>query len=148
MTLYTVLTHIVLWLYVCCSRSPPTNCQFSIEVFGAGYNGSKKAALHRDFRFEDDVDKGKWVLHAEQNLFMFRNASDTSGCTLYSTHAPCLQCSGLIREMQVKKVFFLEGYRGKPDLDVKLCSHYTEHKEATHYRLSQAILDIKNNQSA
>ena len=116
-------------------------------MFGAGYNGSKKAALHRDFRFQDDVDKGKWVLHAEQNLYMFRNASDTSDCTLYTTHSPCIQCCGLIREMQVKKVFYLELYRAGPDLR-KLCSPYCEKGTTDQYRLSNAMLDIKRNASA
>lgn len=72
--------------------------QFSIEVFGVGYNGAKKDALHRDFVQGDD-DKGKWVLHAEQNVFMFRCIDDASACELYSTHSPCVQCSGIVRSM-------------------------------------------------
>ncbi len=46
-----------------------------------------------------DDDKGKWVLHAEQNVFMFRCIDDASACELYSTHSPCVQCSGIVRSM-------------------------------------------------
>jgi deoxycytidylate deaminase len=94
-------------------------------VFGVGYNGSKKDALPRDFRFQGDHEKGKWVLHAEQNVFMFRSIEDIADCTLYSTHSPCLQCSGIIRETPVRKVFYLRSYRPPPDLDAgKLCHHF------------------------
>jgi hypothetical protein len=94
---------------------------------GAGYNGSRKGALHRDFLFQGDDDKGKWVLHAEQNVFMFRCTDDTSKCTLYSTHSPCLQCSGIIREKHVQKVYFLEAYRAPPDLlEDDLCHQVRE----------------------
>lgn len=90
--------------------------QFSIEVFGVGYNGAKKDALHRDFVQGDD-DKGKWALHAEQNVFMFRCIDDASACELYSTHSPCVQCSGIVRSMGIEKVVYSKHYRLPVDLE-------------------------------
>lgn len=138
----------------CCSRAHAkplhtwgnTQTQFSIDVLGAGYNGSRKGALHRDYRFQGDDDKGKWVLHAEQNVFMFRSIDDTSKCTLYSTHSPCLQCSGIIREKQVKMVYFLDAYRPPPDLEEdRLCHHFNEKitRDMPIETLFRAIKEIK-----
>ena len=73
-------------------------------------------ALHHDYHFQGDNNKGKWVLHTEQNVLMFQSIDNTSKCTLYSMHSPCLQCSSIIREKQVKMVYFLNAYRPPPDL--------------------------------
>lgn len=35
------------------------------------------------------------------------NTSDLSGCTLYSTHEPCIMCSYAIRFYKIKKVVYL-----------------------------------------
>lgn len=91
------------------NKRPPKH-KFSIDVFGVGYNGAKKDALPRDFVQGDD-DKGKWALHAEQNLFMFRCIDDASVCELYTTHSPCIQCSGIVRAMGVEKVSYIKPYR-------------------------------------
>ncbi len=55
----------------------------------------------------------EFVLHAEQNIFMFcnRQGLKTAGCELYITMAPCKTCSKLIASAGITKVFYDEVYR-------------------------------------
>lgn len=55
----------------------------------------------------------EFVLHAEQNIFMFcnRQGLKTAGCELYVTMAPCKTCSKLIASAGITKVFYDEVYR-------------------------------------
>ena len=103
------------YLFIYLKNKKNKHKQFTIEIFGVGYNGPKKDSLHRDF-VQGDGDKGKWVVHAEQNLLLFRCIDDVSQCELYSTHSPCIQCSGLVRAMGIKKVRYLLPYRPPIDL--------------------------------
>ena len=109
----TITIILIFLLFLLCTKNVKT--QFTIEIFGVGYNGPKKDSLHRDF-VQGDGDKGKWVVHAEQNLLLFRCIDDVSQCELYSTHSPCIQCSGLVRAMGIKKVRYLLPYRPPIDL--------------------------------
>lgn len=59
------------------------------------------------------------VLHAEENLITYaaRKGVSLEGCTLYCTHAPCINCARLIRGAGFDKVIFLEYYRESHGLD-------------------------------
>lgn len=51
-------------------------------------------------------------LHAEQNVIAFaaKNGVATEGCSLYTTLAPCNDCSKLIAAAGIVEVFYLEEY--------------------------------------
>ena len=53
------------------------------------------------------------VLHAETNAIakVARSTESADGATLYTTHAPCLECSKLIYQSGIISVFYESEYR-------------------------------------
>lgn len=53
------------------------------------------------------------VLHAESNCLMkiAKNTTSSKDATMYCTHAPCLQCSKLILQAGVQKLYYRNTYR-------------------------------------
>lgn len=47
-------------------------------------------------------------IHAEANCLLFSNRADCHGATLYSTRAPCSDCTKLIKGARVAKVVYLD----------------------------------------
>ncbi len=80
------------------------------QVISFGYNGTP-------YGFEnccevDDVTK-KEVLHAESNAIT-KVAKSTIGCggaELFTTTAPCFECSKIIIQSGIKTVYYSETYR-------------------------------------
>ena len=66
---------------------------------------SKISQLHHQFAVQNEV-------HAEQNVIAFaaKNGVSTDGCTMYTTLAPCNDCSKLLAAAGIKEVFYLEDY--------------------------------------
>lgn len=70
------------------------------------------------FPYEDEVGKYRLVtkpevLHAESNAIakLSKSKESSESATLYCTHAPCIECSKLIFQSGIKKVFYREAYR-------------------------------------
>jgi dCMP deaminase len=70
------------------------------------------------FPHEDEVSKYRLVtkpevLHAESNAIakLSKSKESSESATLYCTHAPCIECSKLIFQSGIKKVFYREAYR-------------------------------------
>jgi dCMP deaminase len=53
------------------------------------------------------------VLHAEENLILkiARNTTSLEGATLYTTLAPCINCSSKLLAVGIKEVFYGDSYR-------------------------------------
>ena len=53
------------------------------------------------------------VLHAETNAIakVARSTESAEGATLYTTHAPCLECSKLIYQSGISSVYYEKEYR-------------------------------------
>ena len=54
------------------------------------------------------------VAHAEANAIMHKTCIDLKECSLYTTFFPCNECTKLIIQSGIKKVYFLEGEPQSP----------------------------------
>ena len=49
-----------------------------------------------------------YVCHAELNAIVNKFDADISGCTLYQTLFPCINCARLIIQSGIKEIFYYE----------------------------------------
>ena len=88
------------------------------RIISDGYNGTPSGFENI---CEDDDNKTKpYVLHAEANAITKVAASnnDSTGATIYVTHAPCLECAKLIIQAGIKRIVFAEKYRLTEGIDL------------------------------
>jgi len=92
------------------------------RIISIGYNGtpsgwsndceypSKRGALTGNVI---ELKTKPEVLHAETNAIakVARSTESADGATLYTTHAPCLECSKLIYKSGIISVFYESEYR-------------------------------------
>ena len=92
------------------------------RIISIGYNGtpsgwsndceypSKRGALTGNVI---ELKTKPEVLHAETNAIakVARSTESADGATLYTTHAPCLECSTLIYQSGIISVFYESEYR-------------------------------------
>lgn len=59
------------------------------------------------------------VVHAEMNVIAFaaKNGVPTEGCSMIVTHSPCFECSKLLMQAGVKKIYYETEYRLTDSLD-------------------------------
>ncbi|WP_426056759.1 deaminase, partial [Escherichia coli] len=79
-----------------------------------GYNGSVSGGTHC-------IDEGCYVvdnhcvrtIHAEMNAILqcAKFGVPTEGAEIYVTHFPCLQCTKMILQAGIKKIYYLKDYR-------------------------------------
>jgi len=84
------------------------------RIISIGYNGMPAGW---DNNCETEVD-GKLitrpeVLHAESNAVskLARSSESGDGATMFVTHAPCMECSKLIYQSGIRRVYFGSAYR-------------------------------------
>jgi dCMP deaminase len=80
-------------------------------IISDGFNGTPKGFTND---CEDENGNTYWyVLHAEANaiLKVSKSSQSTEGATLYVTYSPCKDCSKLIIQSGIKRVFYSEEYR-------------------------------------
>ena len=84
------------------------------RIISIGYNGMPAGW---DNNCEIEVD-GKLitrpeVLHAESNAVskLARSSESGDGATMFITHAPCMECSKLIYQSGIRRVYFGSAYR-------------------------------------
>ena len=55
------------------------------------------------------------VLHAESNAIvkLTKSSENSDGATMYCTHAPCIECSKLIFQSGIKKLYYRNQYRSE-----------------------------------
>lgn len=81
-----------------------------------GFNGTPEG--HSNC-CEKDGHTIQSVLHAEENLILFaaKNGIRLNGCTIYVTHAPCLNCARMIYGAGIVEVVYNENYRSSEGLE-------------------------------
>ena len=79
-------------------------------IISDGYNGTPSG--FENVCEENNVTK-PYVLHAEANAItkIARSHNSSDGATLYVTASPCLECSKLIIQSDIKRVVYSEKYR-------------------------------------
>lgn len=95
------------------------------SIIGVGYNGMPSGW---DNNCEDEVyDREEnrnllvtkpEVLHAETNAIakVAKSTNSTEGASMFITHAPCLECSKIIAQTGIAKVFYKNIYRNTDGL--------------------------------
>mmetsp|Transcript_36830 Transcript_36830/g.115907 ORF Transcript_36830/g.115907 Transcript_36830/m.115907 type:complete len:278 (-) Transcript_36830:23-856(-) len=83
------------------------------RIIGVGYNGFPSGvpgdALPWARESPDDDElatKYPYVVHAELNAIMNKNAESCRGCRLYSTLFPCNECAKVIIQAGIRKVIY------------------------------------------
>ena len=89
-------------------------------IISDGYNGTP-AGFENICEDENHLTK-PYVLHAEANAItkIARSGNNSEGATLYVTDAPCIECSKLIIQAGIKKVFYARQYRLTDGVDLLL----------------------------
>src|SRR5699024_8521870 len=87
------------------------------RIIAGGYNGSVSGDVHC-------IDEGCYVvdghclrtIHAEMNAILqcAKFGAQTEGAEIYVTHFPCLQCTKMILQAGIKKIYYLEDYHNNP----------------------------------
>ena len=87
-------------------------------IISDGYNGTP-AGFENVCEDENHLSK-PYVLHAEANAItkIARSGNNSEGATLYVTDAPCIECSKLIIQSGIKKVFYARQYRLTDGIDL------------------------------
>ena len=76
------------------------------QILSLGFNGFPRGA-EDDHRLHDRPTKYKMVIHAEENAVL-NSTGCLEGSTAYLTHPPCLHCSGVLRQVGINRVVFVE----------------------------------------
>lgn len=80
-------------------------------IISDGYNGTP-SGFSNDCE-DMDGNTNWYVLHAEANAItkLAKSTQAADGATLYATLSPCTECSKLIIQTGIKRVFYTEEYR-------------------------------------
>lgn len=83
------------------------------QLVSQGWNGMP-AGMDNATRDSAGVTH-KEVIHAEANALMklAKNGGGSDGATLYCTHSPCYNCTGLLLQSGIKRVVYGEVYDKK-----------------------------------
>lgn len=89
------------------------------SILAHGWNGTPSGFRTNVCELEDGTTS-PFVLHAEQNALvkMAKSTESIEGAELFCTHSPCPDCSKLLAQSGVKKVYFKHKYRITEGLDV------------------------------
>jgi len=82
-----------------------------LMIISDGYNGTP-SGFSNDCE-DMDGNTSWYVLHAEANAItkLAKSTQAADGATLYATLSPCTECSKLIIQTGIKRVFYKEKYR-------------------------------------
>ncbi len=97
------------------------------RIISVGYNGTPSGRDNeceiidptwKPYESPRTISKPE-VCHAEMNVIAFaaRNGMATDGCSLIITHSPCYECSKLIVQSGIKKVYYETEYRIRDGID-------------------------------
>ena len=80
-------------------------------IISDGYNGTPEG-FENVCEDSNQITK-PYVLHAEANAItkLARSSNNSEGATLYVTASPCIECSKLIIQSEIKRVVYGEKYR-------------------------------------
>lgn len=89
------------------------------SILAHGWNGTPSGFKTNVCELEDG-STSPFVLHAEQNILvkMAKSTESIEGAELFCTHSPCPECSKLLAQSGVKKVYFKYEYRITDGIDI------------------------------
>lgn len=89
------------------------------SILAHGWNGTPSGFRTNVCELEDG-STSPFVLHAEQNVLvkMAKSTESIEGAELFCTHSPCPECSKLLAQSGIKKVYYKYKYRVTEGLDV------------------------------
>lgn len=89
------------------------------SILAHGWNGTPTGFRTNICELEDGTTS-PFVLHAEQNVLvkMAKSTESIEGAELFCTHSPCSECSKLLAQSGVKKIYYKYKYRITEGLDV------------------------------
>lgn len=113
------IASIIAWSSTCSRLKVGAVLTVERRIISTGYNGAPSGITHCYHLVDDDRACEKAV-HAEVNCIAFaaRHGVATEGSVLYSTHAPCKNCSQLLINAGVAEVHYHERYRVADGLDL------------------------------
>jgi len=93
------------------------------RTVASGYNGAPSGLPHCQHLSDGTMgpdDICKRAVHAESNVIAFaaKEGRSTKGATLYITHSPCYNCSGLLISAGITRVVFHELFRRQDGLEL------------------------------
>lgn len=95
-------------------------------IIGVGYNGMPSGWENEcETVVSEQLVTKPEVLHAESNALakVARSTNSSEGCSLFVTHAPCLECAKLIYQSGISNVFYRNSYRSEDGLNfLKKCN--------------------------
>lgn len=82
------------------------------RIVGTGYNGFPRGCSDDDFPWSKTSannleNKYMYVVHAEANAILNKNAADIRGSRLYVALFPCNECAKLIIQSGIKEVIYM-----------------------------------------
>uniref|UniRef100_A0A914UNR0 Probable deoxycytidylate deaminase n=1 Tax=Plectus sambesii TaxID=2011161 RepID=A0A914UNR0_9BILA len=91
------------------------------KIVGTGYNGMPNGCSDDELPWGKDVDnylesKYAYVVHAEMNAILNKNASSVKGCRLYTVLFPCNECAKLIIQAGINHVIYIHDKPNKPEM--------------------------------
>jgi dCMP deaminase len=89
------------------------------SILAHGWNGTPSGFKTNVCELEDG-STSPFVLHAEQNVLvkMAKSTESIEGAEIFCTHSPCPDCSKLLAQSGIKKVYYKHKYRITEGLDV------------------------------
>lgn len=89
-----------------------------LRIVGIGYNGFPRGCSDDVLPWNREGPSGlhtkyPWVVHAEANAILNRNAMSLKGCVVYVKLFPCNECAKLIIQSGIAEVvYFSDKYKG------------------------------------
>jgi len=89
------------------------------SILAHGWNGTPSGYKTNCCEDKNGVTS-PFVLHAEQNVLvkMAKSTESIEGAELFCTHSPCSECSKLLAQSGIKKVYYKYKYRITEGIDV------------------------------
>jgi dCMP deaminase len=84
------------------------------RIISMGWNGTPSGFDNRcEIEVDNKLETRKEVLHAELNCIskLAKSTESSSGSSMYLTLSPCFECAKLIKQSEIKQVFYTEQYR-------------------------------------
>lgn len=89
------------------------------SILAHGWNGTPSGYKTNCCEDKNGVTS-PFVLHAEQNVLvkMAKSTESIEGAELFCTHSPCSECSKLLAQSGIKKVYYKYRYRITEGIEV------------------------------
>jgi len=89
-----------------------------------GYGWNHNVDEEEPFTVDSDGKTRDTTLHAEDELIQrtLESGKNLVGATIYLTHSPCLRCAARLKRANIKRIYFLEEFKGGISSDF-LISH-------------------------